>query len=263
MSSESHRIAALALHCLDLTSLRDDDTDARIIELADAANTSHGSPAALCVYPRFIATARKRLDELGLRRVAIAAVTNFPHGNADSEAAVRETQAAVAAGADEIDVVLPYRALQAGDSTAASTLVANCRAACDAGTKPVRLKVILETGVLLDAPLIRKACEIALDAGADFLKTSTGKVPVNATPEAATILLETIRAHGSHAGFKAAGGVATLADAAHYLTIAERIMGSGWPAPERFRFGASGLLTRLLAELESTPHTDAPVGGAY
>lgn len=249
-----HATALLALRCLDLTSLKDDDSDASIERLADAARTPYGAPAALCVSPRFVATARARLDANGLPGVRVAAVANFPHGGEDAASAAADARGAIDAGANEIDVVLPYRALAAGHERVVSSVVAEVRAACDAAATPITLKVILETGELRGTALIRRASELALDAGADFLKTSTGKVPVNATIEAATILLTAIRAHGSHAGFKAAGGVATLADAARYLALADRIMGAGWAAPERFRFGASGLLTQLLAALgESAP----------
>ena len=117
------------------------------------------------------------------------------------------------------------------------------------GCGTARLKTILETGELADPVLIARAAEQALSGGADFLKTSTGKVAVNATPEAAEILLETIRRTGSDAGFKAAGGVRSVEDAALYLSMADRIMGSGWAGPKHFRFGASGLLDALLEPL--------------
>jgi deoxyribose-phosphate aldolase len=116
----------------------------------------------------------------------------------------------------------------------------------------VRLKVILETGELGDAATIRAAADLALAAGADFVKTSTGKVAVNATPQAAEILLEAIRASGRPAGFKAAGGIRTVTEAAVYLDLADRILGPGWVSPETFRFGASGLLGDVLAALDGT-----------
>jgi deoxyribose-phosphate aldolase len=249
--ADLHDIATLALRCLDLTSLRDDDTDASVERLADMAVTSFGAPAALCVYPRFVRTARARLDHHGLQSVRVATVSNFPDGDADVAKAIAETHSAMATGADEVDVVLPWRAVRSGDAAPALAIVAGCRALCDAAAAPVLLKVILETGELGDAASIRKASEIALEAGADFIKTSTGKVRVNATIESATIMLETIRTHGAHAGFKASGGVATIADAARYLTLADRIMGPGWATPATFRFGASGLLSQLVAVLEA------------
>src|SRR5205823_6588937 len=140
--------------------------------LAQRADTPHGAPAALCVYARFVPAARRALDARGLQRVRIATVVNFPRGDAAPDDVVAETRAALAAGADEIDVVFPWRALLRGDGAAGAALVARCRQAC--GT--TLLKVILETGELRDDDRIRDAADLALDAGADFLKTSTGKV---------------------------------------------------------------------------------------
>ncbi|MGU7773332.1 deoxyribose-phosphate aldolase [Burkholderia sp. MR1-5-21] len=236
--------ALKALHLIDLTALNDDDTDASIDALAASADTPVGTPAALCVYPRFVATARAALATRGLA-LPVATVTNFPGGAADPDAAARETADAVALGADEVDVVFPYRALLAGDARVGRELVASCRVA--AGDKC--LKVILETGELKDPALIRQASEIAIDAGADFIKTSTGKVAVNATLEAAEAMLATIRDAGRAVGFKAAGGVRSVHEAAAYLALAERELGAGYTVPATFRFGASSLLGSLLATL--------------
>jgi deoxyribose-phosphate aldolase len=236
--------ALKALHLVDLTSLNDDDTDAAIEALAATADTPVGTPAALCVYPRFVGVARAALAARDLA-LPIATVTNFPHGAADPAAAARETADAVALGADEIDVVFPYRALLAGDAQVGRELVAQSRAAA-AGRC---LKVILETGELRDAALIRHASEIAIDAGADFIKTSTGKVSVNATLDAAAAMLATIRDAGRPVGFKAAGGVRSAQEAAAYLALAERELGPGYTVPATFRFGASSLLASLLATL--------------
>ena len=142
-----------------------------------------GNTAAVCIYPRFIPIARKTLKEQGTPDVRIATVTNFPHGNDDIEIALAETRAAIAYGADEVDVVFPYRALIAGNEQVGFDLVKACKDACAAAN--VLLKVIIETGELKEEALIRKASEISIKAGADFIKTSTGKVPVNATPESA------------------------------------------------------------------------------
>ncbi|MDN3552204.1 deoxyribose-phosphate aldolase [Halomonas almeriensis] len=237
------RIARQALTLMDLTSLNDDDTDARIEALCQRAKTPVGNPAAVCVYPRFIVPARRALTAHRLNdTIKIATVTNFPEGGSDIMAAARETREAVASGADEVDVVFPYRTLQQGDEDTGRELVEMCKAA--AGDKT--LKVILETGELADAALIRRASELAIHGGADFLKTSTGKVSVNATLEAAEVMLEVIRDHGGEVGFKAAGGVRTAEDAQAYIQLAERIMGANWVSPQHFRFGASGLLDNLL-----------------
>ena len=177
--------AQLALQLMDLTTLNDNDTDASVIALCQQAKTAVGSTAAVCVYPRFVPIARKTLRQIGAENVRIATVTNFPHGNDDIEIAVAETRAAVAYGADEVDVVFPYKALMTGDQTVGFELVKACKAACG---EAVLLKVIIESGELKTLELIRLASEIAIDAGADFIKTSTGKVPVNATLEAAKLM---------------------------------------------------------------------------
>jgi deoxyribose-phosphate aldolase len=198
----------------------------------------------VCIYPRWVAYARAVLKHPG---IGIATVANFPDGAADETAAVRVTVQAFEEGADEVDVVMPWRTFLAGDEQAAANLIAACRAVTPSGKT---LKVILETGELKDAKNILKAANLALEAGADFLKTSTGKVPVNATPEAAEILLEAIRDSGRPAGFKAAGGIRTVEDASVYLDIADRIMGAGWVTPKTFRLGAGSLLQALLAAID-------------
>ncbi len=261
--NEQHALASRALAALDLTSLGEDDTAATIAALCAAAAGVGGPPAAVCVYPEHIATARQSLAALDLSGVQVATVTNFPDGSADVDRAVRETRSAVAAGADEVDVVFPWRAFRAGQREPSAALVAGCRAA-SAGRK---LKVILETGELADAALIRAASDCALEAGADFIKTSTGKVAVNATPAAARVMLEAIRDHGGRAGFKAAGGVRKLADAAVYFALADEILGAGWATPAHFRIGASGLLTDIRTALADTVVTIVPgtivTGGGY
>jgi len=244
--TDLQRAARQALSLMDLTSLNDDDTDARIESLCRRVKTPAGTPAAVCVYPAFVTTARRTLKALELEgRVKVATVTNFPHGGDDIMAAARETREAVAAGADEVDVVFPWRALLAGDEESGRELIACCHQAAGDAV----LKVILETGELKDPALIRRAAELAIEGGADFLKTSTGKVAVNATLEAAEILLEAIRDSGRDLGFKAAGGVRTVEDAQAYLQLAERLMGAAWITPAHFRFGASGLLDSLLETL--------------
>lgn len=239
----------LALSLMDLTTLNENDTDEKVIALCQQANTEFGTPAAVCVYPRFVPIARKTLKAEGIEQVKIATVTNFPHGNADIEIAVAETKAAVAYGADEVDVVFPYKALIAGDEQVGFELVKQTKAVCQANN--VLLKVIIETGELQTEGLIRKASEIAIRSGADFIKTSTGKVPVNATLESARIMLETIRDLGvqDRVGFKAAGGVKTAEEAAQYLELANSILGKEWVNSSHFRFGASSLLANLLATL--------------
>jgi deoxyribose-phosphate aldolase len=238
--------AQRALSLMDLTTLNDDDTDARVVDLCRKAAGPAGKVAAVCVFPRFVPVAKKTLREQGSPDVLVATVTNFPHGNPDIALAVEETQSAVSFGADEVDVVFPYRALMAGNSELGARLVKACKQACG---DTARLKVIIESGELVSADLIRQASMISIEAGADFIKTSTGKVPVNATLESARIMLEAIRDSGRDCGFKAAGGVKTAAEAAEYLALAERILGADWVTPAHFRFGASSLLANLEATL--------------
>ncbi len=208
-----------------------------------------GNTAAICIYPRFIPLARKVLREQGTPEIRIATVTNFPHGNDDLDIALAETNAALAYGADEVDVVFPYRALMAGNEQIGFDIVKACKDAC--AKAGALLKVIIETGELKDAALIRKASEISIKAGADFIKTSTGKVPVNATLESAELMLQVIHdmGVGKEVGFKPAGGVRTAEEAAQYLALANRIMGDNWVDARHFRFGASSLLGNLLATL--------------
>ncbi|MBY0345383.1 MAG: deoxyribose-phosphate aldolase [Neisseriaceae bacterium] len=239
--------ALSALHFMDLTSLNDTDTPADIQALARAAQTPFGSPAALCVYPAFILTAKQQLAELNLDSVKIATVANFPHGAANVGQAVQQTLSAAALGADEVDLVFPYEALKAGNAAIGLEMVNACRAALE---KSVLLKVIIESGELKTPALIQQASEISIEAGADFIKTSTGKVPVNATLAAAEIMLKTIKNSGKPVGFKAAGGVRSAQDAADYLALADAIMGEHWVNASTWRFGASSLLGSLLLTLQ-------------
>lgn len=246
--SDLKATALRALKLMDLTTLNDDDTEQKVIDLCHNAKTAVGTTAAVCIYPRFVPIAKKTLAEIGASEVRIATVTNFPHGNDDINIAVAETNAAIAYGADEVDVVFPYRALIAGNEEVGFELVKQCKAACG----DTLLKVIIETGELKDPALIKLASEICIKAGADFIKTSTGKVAINATPEAAEIMLSVIRDMGvaKTVGFKPAGGVKTSEDAAQYLAMADNILGSEWADNMHYRFGASSLLTNLLNTLE-------------
>ncbi|MEZ9874799.1 deoxyribose-phosphate aldolase [Vibrio breoganii] len=253
--SDLKAAALRALKLMDLTTLNDDDTDQKVIDLCHAAKSAVGNTAAVCIYPRFVPIAKKTLREQGTPDVKIATVTNFPHGNEDIDIAVAETKAAVAYGADEVDVVFPYRALMAGNAEVGFELVKQCKAACG----DILLKVIIETGELKEEALIKQASEICIKAGADFIKTSTGKVPVNATPEYARMMLEVIRDMGvTNVGFKPAGGVRTAEDAAQYLAMADDILGDSWVDSRHYRFGASSLLTNLLNTLEVTDEKADP-----
>ena len=236
--------ARLALRCLDLTSLNDADTAADVTRLCARAQGPFGPVAAVCVWPRFAADARRQLPA----HIAVAAVANFPDGSADTARAVRDTVEIVRAGAQEVDVVLPYARLMAGDEAAVTELLHAVRAACTGLT----LKVILETGVLQTEALIRRAAEISIEAGADFLKTSTGKTPVSATLGAAQTMLRAIAAHpgaASRVGFKASGGIRTVEEADTYFSLVSQILGPQALTPVRLRIGASSLLGDIEAIL--------------
>ncbi len=244
MNAADRAIAARILAALDLTSLGEDDTPEAIVKLCAAA-TGGDHPAALCIYPEHITTAKRTLAAAQADDVAVATVVNFPDGGNDIARVLRETRRALAAGADEIDVVYPWRAHLGGDREGGALMLRECRELCG---KRI-LKAILETGELGDTLRVRELSLAAIGAGADFIKTSTGKAKIGATPAAARTMLECIRDSGGRTGFKVAGGVRTLADAGRYLALADEILGNGWATPARFRIGASGLLAELRAAL--------------
>lgn len=234
--------AARALALLDLTSLNDTDTEETVKTLCAKAHGEFGHTAAVCIWPRFVKLAK---EELRGTPVRVATVVNFPHGGTDIEATVAETKQAIADGADEIDVVLPYKAFMDGDTASAKALLDATRKACAGKT----MKVIIESGVLAHANTIAEASRLSIACGADFIKTSTGKTPVSATLEAANVMLEVIRESGKPVGFKASGGVRSTEQAADYMTLADKIMGPKWISLMTFRFGASGLRDSLLASM--------------
>jgi deoxyribose-phosphate aldolase len=246
--------ARTLLRCLDLTSLNDGDTAETIAALCAKAQTTHGPVAAVCVWPRFVAQARAALPA----EVRVAAVANFPDGALDAVRAVAEIEAIAQAGAQEIDVVLPYKALLAGQTQEVAEFLAEVRHA----SQPLTLKVIIESGELKDEPHIRRATQLALNAGADFIKTSTGKTPVSATLEAARAMLAEIKASGlSAAGFKASGGIRTVAQGEDYVAATAQALGEAAVNPQRLRFGASGLLDDILAVLDGKTATAAAQEG--
>ncbi|OGB08224.1 MAG: deoxyribose-phosphate aldolase [Burkholderiales bacterium RIFCSPHIGHO2_12_FULL_69_20] len=257
MNDSLQTTARIALACLDLTSLNDADDSAAIAALCARAQGPVGAPAALCVWPRFVAQAKAALPA-GIR---VAAVANFPAGGLDVAAAVADTRAIVDAGGDEVDLVLPWRALRDGDAAGAAAVVAAVRAACPGRT----LKLILESGDLATPALIHQASLIGLDAGVDFLKTSTGKTSTGATPEAARVMLQAIADHprGASVGFKASGGIRRVADAAVYITLVRDILGADAVNPQRLRFGASGLLADIGAALAGQGAGNTSAAGTY
>lgn len=235
--------ARRALRLLDLTDLTEACTEAAVAALCGKARA--GSVAAVCVWPRFVAQARQALAGSDVR---VATVINFPKGGDDVALAVEDTVETLRNGADEIDLVLPYHTFLRGETAPARTMIEAVRGLCDGG----RLrKVILETGELGTSDAIAAASRLALEAGANFLKTSTGKSPVSATLEAARTMLGIIHAHRGTcpAGIKISGGLRSIADAAPYLTLADEIMGPDWAGSATFRFGASSLHAELVAAL--------------
>lgn len=246
MTSQEEQLARQMIGLLDLTSLNFDDNEERIIDLCQRAVTPLGAVAAVCVYPRFVQLARRTLNDLNADNVRVASVVNYPYGGSNIQSAIAETRVALISGADEIDLMYPYRTLLTGDRQAAMDLVAACKATC--GERAI-LKVILETGELKDPQIIRKACVDVIAAAADFIETSSGKVSVNATPQAARIILEVIAEVGGQAGFKATGGIRTFEDARIYLDLARARFGPCWVNVNRVRLGASSVLDDLLTRL--------------
>lgn len=249
--------ARIALACLDLTSLNDGDDERAIEALCARAVTRWGAVAAACVRPRFVEQARAALP----REVAVAAVANFPLGALDARLAVADTLAIVEAGGDEVDLVLPWRAMLGGQAAEAAQLVAQVREAC-AGK---RLKLIIESGELPTVAAIREACAIGLDAGVDFLKTSTGKTAHGASLEAARVMLQAIATHprGAAVGFKASGGIRTVAEASRYIALVRDILGPAATGPARLRFGASALLGDIERVLSGGAAASAGQASGY
>lgn len=252
--------ARMALRCLDLTSLNDYDTAADVTALCARAQTPYGFVAAVCIWPQFVSLARSLLPS----QIMVAAVANFPSGEMDVARTLEEVKSIVAAGADEVDVVFPYRALQLGQTRACANFLAQIRIGCGPRTA---LKVIIESGELNNPAHIVRATRLAIAAGADFVKTSTGKTPVSATPEAASVMLgEISRAVGRSVGFKSSGGIRTVADAQTYISLTTEQLGPQAIVPDRFRIGASSILNDILAVLSDAGGAvtqTAPPGNNY
>ena len=191
------------------------------------------------------------VDAVAGTDIRVATVVNFPSGEEPEGDVLSMTGLALDDGADEIDVVLPYRSWLRGDEEVATRVLDGVRdlvtERADHSAGPGIVKVIIESGELPDQAAIDRATHFAIAHGADFVKTSTGKSAVSATPEAAEIILEAIELSGLPVGFKASGGIRSVGDARVYLELAERIMGEGWISPDTFRFGASAVLDDLVA----------------
>ncbi len=243
----------LALNMIDLTTLEGKDTPGKVRQMCYKAMHLHdelpGLPtvAAVCVYPAMVAEARKHLGSSGVKIASVA--TAFPSGQTNLDIKLADTKQAIDAGADEIDMVISRGKFHTGDYNYVFDEIASIKEAC--GNK--RLKVILETGELGDLENVAMASRLAIDAGADFIKTSTGKIQPAATMEVTLVMLEVIRDYyfetGKMVGMKPAGGISNSKLALHYLIMLKETLGDAWLTNEWFRFGASSLANDLLKQL--------------
>lgn len=238
---------------IDLTSLHTTDTDEFITGFTEKLNgfaelyPDYPLSASICVYPNFAKTVKRTLRKEGVGITTVAGC--FPSSQSFTDVKVLEVRHAVEDGATEIDIVLPHSTFLAGDFDAASAEISALRKAAEGKT----LKVILESGLLGSVENIAVASFLSLEAGADFIKTSTGKEKPAATPLAAMVMCKCLKAYyektGLKRGFKPAGGISTTEDAILYLSIVKSVLGDGWLTPELFRIGASSLANSLLSTL--------------
>jgi deoxyribose-phosphate aldolase len=239
----------LAIRCIDLTTLEGRDSPGRVRSLcAKASYPGPGAPrvAAVCVYPNLVAVAKEALRGTGVKVASVAAA--FPSGLSSLDVKLRDTEAALASGADEIDMVIDRGAFLAGDEQHVFDEIAAVKELCG----PIHLKAILETGELGSYDATRRASDLALEAGADVIKTSTGKIGTSATLATALVMAEAIRDFarrtGERRGLKVACGVRNTKAAIAYLVLIDETLGGPWLSPEMFRIGASSLLDDLLLQ---------------
>jgi deoxyribose-phosphate aldolase len=243
----------LAVSMLDLTTLEGKDSDGKVRQLCrKAIQPLPGDPtvphvAAVCVYPNLVPVAKEALAGSGVKVASVA--TGFPAGLVPLPIKLEEARRAVAMGADEVDMVIDRGAFLSGEYAVVFEEIASVKAACG----PARLKAILETGELETYDNVRKASHLAMAAGADFIKTSTGKVAPASTPAVVLVMLEAIRDHyfetGRRVGLKPAGGIRTSKQALHLLVLVKETLGDAWLTPELFRIGASTVTNDLLMQL--------------
>jgi deoxyribose-phosphate aldolase len=243
----------LALSMIDLTTLEGKDSEGKVKQLCYKASHLHdkysGLPnvAAICVYPNMVPIAKKSLDGTGINVASVA--TAFPSGMADIKAKLEEVKSVVDAGADEVDMVISRGKFLSGNYGYVSDEISQVKEACG----KAHLKVILETGELVTLDNVRLASDIAMEAGADFIKTSTGKISPAATPPVVLTMLEAIRDFqtktGKKIGMKPAGGIGTAKQAIQYLVMIKETLGSEWLSPDLFRFGASSLANDILMQI--------------
>jgi len=244
----------LAVRMIDLTTLEGNDTPGKVRQMCRKAlipwlsDPSIGPVAAVCVFPNLVPIAKRALAGSSVKVASVA--TAFPGGQSPLDVKLADARRAVELGADEIDMVIDRGAMLSGDYARVFDEIAATKEACGGA----HLKVILETGELGSYDAVRKASEIGIAAGADFIKTSTGKVQPAATPAVALVMLEAIRDHycasGRRVGMKPAGGIRTAKQSLHYLVLVKETLGDAWLTPDLFRFGASALLNDVLMQLE-------------
>jgi len=243
----------MALNMIDLTTLEGKDTPGKVEQMCHKAMHPHDAypelptTAAVCVYPTLVRTAKNALKGSGVKVAAVA--TAFPSGQAPSDVKIRDVKYAVDEGADEIDMVISRGKFLAGDYNFVFDEIAAIKEACG----QARLKVILETGEIGTLDAVRRASDIAMHAGADFIKTSTGKISVAATMPVTLVMLEAIRDFyyetGKMIGMKPAGGIRTAKQALHNLVMVKETLGNAWLSNEWYRFGASSLANDVLMQL--------------
>jgi deoxyribose-phosphate aldolase len=243
----------LAVRMMDLTTLEGKDTPGKVVQMSskamrpDPTDPSVPPVAAVCVYPAMVPYARQAVEGSGVKVAAVA--TYFPSGQVDTELKVEETKRVVAAGADEVDMVIDRGAFLSGAYFKVFDEIRRVKEA----SGPAHLKVILETGELGTLDEVRRASMLAMVAGADFIKTSTGKVQPAATLPVALVMFEAIRdfhqVTGIRVGMKPAGGIRTAKEAIRYLVVLNETLGRDWMTPDRFRFGASTLLNDVLMQV--------------
>lgn len=243
----------LALNMIDLTTLEGKDSDGKVKQLCYKARHPHdampGLPtvAAICVYPSMVGVAKKALEGSDIKVASVA--TAFPSGQAPRDIKIRDTKYAVRQGADEVDMVISRGKFHAGEYNFVFDEIAAIKEACG----NARLKVILETGELGTFDKVRRASDIAMHAGADFIKTSTGKIQPAATMPVTLVMLEAIRDFyyktGTMIGMKPAGGISKSKLALHYLVMVKEVLGDAWLNNHWFRFGASSLANDVLMQL--------------
>ena len=255
----------LAVSMMDLTTLEGKDSAGKVRQMSHKARAPSADPsipacAAVCVYPKLVPIAKKALEGSSVKVASVS--TAFPSGLSPLAVKLADVRQAVEYGADEIDMVIDRGAMLSGEFNAVFDEIAATKEACG----EAHLKVILETGELGSYDVVRKASQIAMLAGGDFIKTSTGKIVPAATPPVTLVMLEAIRdyyyATGKRIGMKPAGGIRTAKQALHYLVMVKETLGDAWLNNEMFRFGASTLLNDVLMQLEKE-RTGAYQGGDY